>query len=536
MIFLERSRTMVALCLALVVGFANDSKQCDVVVVCPEVCDEVITPWIRHRESQGHRLCLLRPTDRETLKKTLAQLATEGNLKHVVIIGDAPDRNAKPGQPLGPMEVPTCYVKAEVNVKFGSEPQIASDAPYSDIDKDGRPDLTIGRIAVDSPEEVATVLQKVIRYESPEATSSWRRKINLIAGVGGFGSLADSVLEMSTKKFIVEGIPPAYEASMTYGSWQSPYCPSPPEFRKETLARLNDGCLFWVYIGHGMPGYVAPVRTPKRPYPVLDIYDMEKLDAEAGSPIAIFLACYTAAFDFNQEGDCLAEKMIVQPKGPVAVLGASRVSMPYAMAVLSNEMLKEYFGSQHETLGEMVRSAKRGTLDSKKVTDDKNRVLLDTLAATLSPTKSLLDRERLENLALFNLIGDPLLRLRHPNKLTLETDRVVQSGTTLRVSGEASSEGRLLIELAYRRDRTLKKYDQRSEYTGTPEQLDEYRHTYMAANQRQVVAGEYEVQKGPFVVELKIPDWAMGAAYVRGFLDTPQGLALGGHEIKIRRR
>jgi hypothetical protein len=526
---------MIAVCLSLLLGLSADPLECDVVVVCPEVCDQAITPWIKHRESQGHRICLLRPADRETLKTTLTRLANEGQLKHIVLIGDAPDSNTSADSPLGPMEIPTCYVKAEVNVKFGSEPWIASDAPYADINEDGAPDLSIGRIAVDSPEEVATVLQKVIQYESPESESAWRRKINLIAGVGGFGSVADSVLEMSTKRFIVDGIPPAYEASMTYGSWQSPYCPSPPDFRKETIGRLNDGCLMWVYIGHGMPGYVAPVRTPKKLYPVLDIYDMEQLESKSGSPIAIFFACYTAAFDFNQRGDCLAEEMLIQQKGPVAVLGASRVSMPYAMAVLSNEMLKEYFGRKHQTLGEMIAGAKRASLATQNEAEDKNRVLLDTLAATLSPTRELLDKERLENLALFNLIGDPLLRLNYPQELQLETEPVVESGSKIQIQGEAPSDGKLVLEISYRRDRTLKPYDKRKEYRGDVQQLDEFRQTYAEANLRQVATEAFTVKKGHFEVELEVPVWAIGAAYVRGFVESPEGFALGGHEIRIRR-
>jgi hypothetical protein len=262
---------------------------------------------------------------------------------------------------------------------------------------------------------------------------------------------------------------------------------------------------------------------------------MEQLESKSGSPIAIFFACYTAAFDFNQRGDCLAEEMLIQQKGPVAVLGASRVSMPYAMAVLSNEMLKEYFGRKHQTLGEMIAGAKRASLATQNEAEDKNRVLLDTLAATLSPTRELLDKERLENLALFNLIGDPLLRLNYPQELQLETEPVVESGSKIQIQGEAPSDGKLVLEISYRRDRTLKPYDKRKEYRGDVQQLDEFRQTYAEANLRQVATEAFTVKKGPFEVELEVPVWAIGAAYVRGFVESPEGFALGGHEIRIRR-
>ena len=488
MTLLETCVFMFALCLALLLSNTADPLTCDVLVVCPQACDQAIAPWVEYRESQGHRICLLRPTDRKTIKSTIVRLATEGQLRYVVLIGDAPDRRQPDELPLGRVESPTCYVEAKVNVKFGSEPWIASDNPYADIDDDGIPDLCVGRIAVDTPEEVTAVLQKVMAYEQEAQHSNWRRKINLVAGVGGFGALADSVLEMSTKRFIVECIPPGYEASMTYGSWQSPYCPSPPQFRAQTIGRLNDGCLMWVYIGHGMPGYVAPVQTPLKYYPVLDVRDMGQLEASAGAPIAVFLACYTAAFDLNLPGDCMAEEMLTQPKGPVAILGASRISMPYAMAVLSNAMLREYFLNQQPTLGEMINKAKRATMENTEDSTDSNRSLLDALAASFSPTRNLLEQERLENLALFNLIGDPLLRLKYPDALMLEVPDRLPRGQAFTVRGTAPYAGKLSIEIAYRRDRLLKTYPKRTEYTGQPEQLIEFERTYAEANKRIVTA------------------------------------------------
>ena len=50
-----------------------------------------------------------------------------------------------------------------------------------------------------------------------------------MAGVGGFG-LVDKIIEAVTRRFLTDGIPPDYYTTMTYGSWQSVYCPSPPSF------------------------------------------------------------------------------------------------------------------------------------------------------------------------------------------------------------------------------------------------------------------------------------------------------------------
>ena len=147
--------------------------------------------------------------------------------------------------------VPTHHARAVVNVKFGSEPEIASDNWYADLDDDRLPDVAIGRLTPDSPADFAEMVQKILAYERSADFGPWRRQIQFIAGLGGFGPLADAVLESSAKSLIGSGVPAPYTTTMTYGSWQSPYCPDPREFRQVTIDRLNEGSLFWVYIGHG---------------------------------------------------------------------------------------------------------------------------------------------------------------------------------------------------------------------------------------------------------------------------------------------
>ena len=67
------------------------------------------------------------------------------------------------------------------------------------------------------------------------------------------------------------------------------------------------------------------------------------------APIAVFLACYTGAFD--EADDCMSERMLAQPTGPVAVICGTRVTMPYANAVLGHAMLEECFAREPATLG-----------------------------------------------------------------------------------------------------------------------------------------------------------------------------------------
>ena len=92
---------------------------------------------------------------------------------------------------------------------------------------------------------------------------------------------------------------------------------------------------------------------PDRQFDILDNRTVSKISAQTGPPIAIFLSCYTAAIDAAQDG--LGERVFNQSRGPVAVISATRVSMPYAMSIFSLEMLDGYFRGEAKTLGELVK-------------------------------------------------------------------------------------------------------------------------------------------------------------------------------------
>ena len=165
-------------------------------------------------------------------------------------------------------------------------------------------------------------------------------------------------------------------------------------------------------------------------------------------PIAIFLACYTGAYDLPY--DCLAEQMLRAPGGPVAVFAGSRVTMPYGMAVLGTGLMDEYFRQQRETLGEVILYAKRQMMDDDP--DRTDRKLLDLLARAMSPDPQLLHAERQEHLLLFNLFGDPLLRLKYPQGASWRSPTRPSPARTWRSGGTARWRGRCRVELVCRRD------------------------------------------------------------------------------------
>ncbi|MDG1873366.1 MAG: C25 family cysteine peptidase [Mariniblastus sp.] len=462
------------------------------------------------------------------IKKQIADAATTGALKHVFLVGDAGDRNARHVD-----LVPTDYVAAKVNVRFGSEPEIATDHTYADLNDDGIQDLSIGRLPVDSALEVDQFTDRIIKYEAGSNNEAWRRRVNIVAGVGGFGQLIDGLIEQTTKQILTDLVPSGYATKMTYGSWSSPYCPDPRKFSDVAIKRFNEGCLFWVYIGHGARHQLDQVYLPDQRHRILDGQNVSQLNCQSGNPIAIFLACYTGATD--HPNDCLAEKMLRQNNGPIATICGTRVTMPYAMSLLSLEMVHEFFNGEVETLGELTMVAKQRMVEGSD-NNREYRELIEGMGQTFSPAPKLLEAERLEHVQLIHLMGDPLLRLKRPQPLFIRAPAVAMAGDKIQIKGMAPHSGKLTIELAYQRDRLRYRPPRRKEYDSSHQSFEQYQQTYEQVQNLVHATKTLAVPNaGELEAEMQIPKGMSGRCVVRAMLISEQGFCLGSSSIDIKK-
>jgi hypothetical protein len=306
------------------------------------------------------------------------------------------------------MFVPTNYVKAQVNIHWGSEPSIASDAPYADIDGDGAPDLAVGRIPADSTEELTAVVGKVIDYERGSNAVSYSRQVDVVAGAGGFGAASDALIEAAGRNVIRQVVPTSFDVRHTS---VKPESARVVDVRAAVRNQLTKGGLAWVYLGHGLPRQLDRVYTQTgSQVPLLTNDDVANICCTEQRPLAVLVACYTGAID--APGDCLAEALSLTQGGPIAVIAATRVTMPYGNTVLGYELLRACFADRPKCLGDILRLAQRRTLD--EASKDSLRPSLDGLAQGLSPSPVDLPAERREHVMMYHLLGDPLLRLRLP--------------------------------------------------------------------------------------------------------------------------
>jgi hypothetical protein len=394
----------------LTMMFAAAPPVPDTLVVCPDEFRTSLKEWVDYRQSQGHRIAILRaPSTSGELQSTVRRTAKSGKLKYLVLVGDVAVTGESSLAGSLP-QVPTNYLSANVNLRWGSTPTIATDIPFADLDGNGSPDLAVGRIPADTPDELRRALRKAIDYERNGDAGHWQRRLDIVSGVGGFGAVADTLIEAAGRQVFQQAVPTGYDMRHTSAKTANDKTNSFPE---TACNHLNEGSLAWIYLGHGLPTELDRVPTSSGHLPIMSVDDVAKLRCHQCRPLAVLVACYTGAFDARQE--CLAEEMALADKGPVAVIAATRVTMPYGNSVIGYELLRACFHDRPASLGEALRLAQCRTLT---VNDgDKFRPSLDSLAQGLSPPPVDLSAERREHVLMYHLFGDPLLQLRLPSQM-----------------------------------------------------------------------------------------------------------------------
>jgi hypothetical protein len=495
------------MCFVVVALVAAPASAADVLVVCPAAFQTALAPWERYRKSQGHELLEIEPPATSAELRTVIRQAAERNqLRYVVLVGDVrhPSGDSRTLVTDQHDAVPTCYVKAQVNVRWGSEPTIATDQLYADVDGDRIPDLAIGRIPAHSPAELSAVLRKILRYEQAADEGTWHRRVNIVAGVGGFGTLTDALVEAAGRSVVQQTVPASYDVVPLFASPTNPASPPPDQFRTHVRRQIDEGSLVWVYLGHGLPTELDSIRTTSGDRPILAAADVPQLHCGSNSPLAVLIACYTGAIDAPR--GCLAESLLLHEQGPVAVVAATRVTMPYGNAVFGCELLRSCFGDQPATLGDLWKLAQRRTLAESP--DDPLRKSLDALAGGLSPPPVDLVAERREHVQMYQLFGDPLLRLQYPRDLQLTTTSEATSGEKLVIEGRSNVAGQCTVELV-------------------PDPVP-------TGNASVTTAATQSVEPGPFRVTLQVPTVAAGKYTVRGFVAGQSEFAMGATTVALR--
>ena len=520
-----------------------------VIVVRPRGWGDALAEWMQYRQARYHLIELDACDSPHELRQAILRQVSQAKNPVVAILlcGDVAVANEPNSTKVGQaILVPTFEIPTRVKLGPFTTPSLATDLFYGDVNDDECPDIAVGRLPAKSAADLSRMLKRSIDYEQSQSFGPWRDRIHATAGVGGFGVIADTAIETVTRRLLSEGIPDRFQLQMTHASLTSPFCPDPHRLTQSFIGKINEGGLFWVYMGHGNVHQLDHFAVGNEYVPICSAEHIPQFQVQDGPPIAVMLACFTGAFDARI--DCFAEMLLAKNDGPIAVIAGSRVTMPYGLSQFSTELMDGCFQDRTETLGEIVLNAKRSIwnqteagnggsdqANTKNRLRDNQKLLIANMATALSPAGHDLSEERKEHVRLMNLLGDPLLRIRQPAEISIQCEEQHQSGATIKLKGISPISGQMHVELVLSRDRLPDGIKTVPAFDGAPEQRQQMQQNYAQASNLVLLQSEQTVAPGDFAVDIPIPIDCRGRCVVRAIVYGADDWASGTQRIKVTR-
>ena len=410
-----------------IIHSTQNNQEFDLLIIAPNDFKEEISKLITHKEDMGIKSIFKTTEDiyrvyagedkPEQIKKCIKEAIETNHISFVLLFGgldQIPMRKTSVSwEYFGSLVVPDVItdlyyadiydeqgnfstwdqnqdgVYSEVHMIMNQESPF--DESFVIIDEiQGIPDIMIGRIPCDTIQEAASMVNKIILYETITYDTDWFHRIILMGG-----DTFPSVGGINEGEYVTE-----YIGSILPSFTQVRLWASQDTFRTSIINReLSDGAGFVSYSGHGLPFSIATSKTDASsqiyyflPF-TLNVQNTNKF------PIMYFDACLTGALDHQWHTlhiPCFAWSLLKRPTtGAIACIAATRVGFggfagdPFLAGASA---LHRFFFESYEPgihLGEMFQKAQL-----KFINTVSEQVIYDPLT-----------------LQEFTLYGDPTLKI-----------------------------------------------------------------------------------------------------------------------------
>jgi hypothetical protein len=159
--------------------------------------------------------------------------------------------------------------------------------------------------------------------------------------------------------------------------------------------------------------------------------------------------------------------------------------------------------------------------------------MIDSVARLTDPAAMKLNDQLIDHIHLFHLFGDPLLTIPFPEQVKITGQVTAHPGEIVRITGEASFDGPIYLELTMPRTRQPLRISNRSTFESNEKTRLEYMKTYRTANNRSLLYVPGQLTGGRFDIPLKIPDDLDGEYIIRCFTAHSNGTGIGSKTIRI---
>ncbi len=240
------------------------------------------------------------------------------------------------------------------------------------------PDLFIGRIPVETPEQAAFVVDKIIAYENL-SFDSWNKKIVLLNG--GINSTEQTIFRFQADALISEQIDTIPLKGEVIRFDKNTNEAITQVFRRTVAEKINEGVLWVNFIGHAASSVWD-----------IDIGRPDEWQNEKSFPFVTGMSCHSSRFA-NPKINSLAEEFFISPIGASAYWGSTGFGYISQDFFLLEGLLISVNRDTVRSIGEATTFAKLH-LWQRLGARERSRFVIDQYA----------------------LIGDPAMNLRIPRK------------------------------------------------------------------------------------------------------------------------
>lgn len=455
----------------------------DYLVVAPRALHEALQPLLAHRAALGHKVALVAAEDvtgmeadpanalRAFLKETQRSWS-EPRPKHLMIVGGWDSKQLPPHRQ--PMK---------------------TDQGFGDFDLDGRPELAVGRLPADTPEELEHMIASILDYEVERAPGLWQVRATLAEGDPGWGDFAGAAIEWFADLETRRSTPGALDLTRLSRNPES----SIYDRDKDPTADLHA----LHYIGHGSDGWIDANQRA-----VLD------------TPLVSLAACLSA--------NSLAPRALRDGR-TVAVLASTEIAAPHAGPAITTTFSDEAVSGKAKTVGEMVQNTKERLTEHDTGALSALLLWLGDLVAAIMRWLGLTTEEvgRGKHVLMYNLIGDPGVRVRRPlplKRLGVEKNDDGALVVTAEVPQEIGDAKAVVV--LERRIGTVK-LEPIDEKLPAEERIARGKRNAKRYNERVVQKAIIDVRGGKTTTTLRLPAGAKPGDYV------VRVVAIGGTDVAV---
>ena len=278
------------------------------------------------------------------------------------------------------------------------------------------PDMFIGRLPVNTPEQAGNMVSKIMAHETQSPVDEWRREICLATGDEPF-------FEVCAQHAVDNVIPDRYKTNWVSTQIQSPHYHT----TLDLIDWINSGQSVINFIVHGASEQIGDKR-------LLHVDDMVRLHNKNRYPFTIALSCFLSHFDHPSESSFGEILLRSHDKGILALFGSAGKSYQYIDFTMNNLLFDTICQERANTLGEVTTLVKYN--------------LLATSSGFWEPVVN------------FVLLGDPASRLaRAPHQIDMQLSTpVLKPNQKLSVSGKVknATSGTLTFSISTAADSLIK--------------------------------------------------------------------------------